>query len=67
MFGRRTFLSLSAGSIAVPALSLAQAGSQKVALYANVGAALTQYDVDVAGVELIQRETVKLLAGVQYA
>jgi 6-phosphogluconolactonase len=67
MFGRRTFLSLSAGSIAAPTLSFAQAGSQKVALYANVGADLTQYDVDVEGAELIKRETVKLPASVQYA
>jgi len=67
MFGRRIFLSLSAGSIAAPTFSLAQPGSQKVALYANVGADLTQYDVDVVGAELIKRETVKLPAGVQYA
>ena len=67
MFGRRTFLSLAVGSIAVPALSLAQPASQKVALYANVGADLTHYDVDVAGAELIQRATVTLPAAVQYA
>jgi 6-phosphogluconolactonase (cycloisomerase 2 family) len=39
----------------------------KVALYANVGADLTHYDVDVSGAELIMRETVTLPAGVQYA
>jgi 6-phosphogluconolactonase len=39
----------------------------KVALYANVGADLTHYDVDVAGAELIKRSTVTLPAGVQYA
>ncbi len=39
----------------------------KVALYANVGADLTHYDVDVAGAELIKRATVTLPAGVQYA
>jgi 6-phosphogluconolactonase len=38
-----------------------------VVLYANVGADLTHYDVDVAGAELIKRETVTLPAGVQYA
>jgi 6-phosphogluconolactonase (cycloisomerase 2 family) len=67
MVTRRTFLSLVAGSVAVPELSFAQPASQKVALYANVGADLTHYDVDVAGAELIKRETVTLPAGVQYA
>ena len=67
MVSRRTFLSLAAGSIAAPRLSFAQPASQKVALYANVGADLTHYDVDVAGAELIKRETVTLPAGVQYA
>jgi len=41
--------------------------TQKVALYANVGADLTHYDVDVIGAELIKRGTVTLPAGVQYA
>jgi 6-phosphogluconolactonase len=45
----------------------AQPPSQKVALYANVGADLTHYDLDVAGAELIKRETITLPAGVQYA
>src|ERR1700736_2293642 len=67
MLSRRTFLSLAAGSIAAPGLSSAQPASNKVALYANVGADLTHYDVDVAGAELIKRETVTLPAGVQYA
>src|SRR6266404_1561510 len=67
MFSRRTFLSLAAGSIAAPGLASAQPASQKVALYANVGADLTHYDVDVAGAELIKRETVTLPAAVQYA
>ena len=67
MFNRRTFLSLAAGSIAAPRLASAQQASRKVALYANVGADLTHYDVDVAGAELIKRETVTLPAGVQYA
>ena len=60
MFNRRTFLSLAATSIAVPKLSWAQSASGKVALYANVRADLTHYDVDVAGAELIKRETVTL-------
>src|SRR6267378_5280295 len=67
MFSRRTFLSLVAGSMAAPRMASAQPASQKVALYANVGADLTRYDVDVAGAELIKRETVTLPAGVQYA
>src|SRR5438552_15553414 len=67
MVSRRTFLSLVAGGIAAPGLSSAQPASQKVALYANVGADLTHYDVDVAGGELIKRETVTLPASVQYA
>ena len=41
--------------------------TQKVALYANVGADLTHYDVDVGGAELIKRATVSLPASVQYA
>ena len=45
----------------------AQPAPKKVALYANVGADLTHYDVDVAGAELIKRETITLPAGVQYA
>src|SRR5712672_3629161 len=67
MFSRRTFLSLVAGSVAGPRLCSAQSASQKVALYANVGPDLTHYDVDVAGAELIKRETVTLPASVQYA
>src|SRR5713226_4981154 len=67
MFSRRTFLSLAAGGIAAPRLASAQQASRRVALYANVGADLTHYDVDVAGAELIKRETVTLPAGVQYA
>ena len=67
MFSRRTFVSLVAGSLAAPRWSVAQPASQKAALYANVGADLTHYDVDVAGAELSKRETVTLPAGVQYA
>src|SRR3981189_3526394 len=67
MFSRRTFLSLVAGSMAAPGIASAQPASQKVALYANVGADLTHYDVDVAGAELTKRGTVTLPAAVQYA
>jgi 6-phosphogluconolactonase len=73
MFSRRTFLSAIAGGVAAPGLSFAQGvaqpgtaapaaaqpgAAQKAALYANVGADLTHYEVDVAGAELIKRETV---------
>jgi 6-phosphogluconolactonase len=50
----------------MPELSSAQP-TPKVALYANVGADLTHYDVDVADAELIKRATVTLPASVQYA
>jgi 6-phosphogluconolactonase len=64
---RRTFLSFVAGSIAAPRFSSAQQASRKVAVYANVGAVLTHYDMDIAGAALIRHETVTLPAGVQYA
>ena len=67
MFSRRTFMSLVAGSVAAPGMSSAQPASNKVALYANVGADLTHYDVDVTGAELIKRATITLPAAVQYA
>jgi 6-phosphogluconolactonase (cycloisomerase 2 family) len=67
MFNRRTFLSAAAGTLATPGLASAQQPSAKAALYANVGPALTRYEVDVANAELIKRETVMLPAGVQYA
>src|SRR5882762_4991701 len=67
MFSRRTFLSVAAGSLAAPRGASAAPALQKAALYANVGADLTRYDIDVAGAELIKRETVALPAGVQYA
>src|SRR6266403_5553541 len=67
MLSRRTFMSLVAGSVAAPGLSSAQPASNKVALYANVGADLTHYDVDVRSAELIKRAIVTLPAAVQYA
>jgi 6-phosphogluconolactonase len=66
MFSRRTFLSLAAGSLVAPRFSSAQPASQKVALYASVGADLTHYDVDVARAALIKRATIRLPASVQY-
>jgi 6-phosphogluconolactonase len=42
-------------------------GSGKVALYAAVGAELTQYDVDVDGAALVKRDSVTLPANVQEA
>src|SRR5438874_140305 len=67
MVSRRTFLSLVAASMSAPRVAFAQQEARKVALYANVGADLTQYDVDVAGAALTKRATVTLPAGVQYA
>src|ERR1700693_6018378 len=67
MFSRRTFLSAAAGSLATSGLASAQPAPGKVALYANVGADLTHYDVDVAGAEWTKRATVTLPAAVQYA
>ncbi len=67
MLNRRTFLSAAAGTLATPGLASAQQPAARAALYANVGPALTHYDVDVANAELIKRETVMLPAGVQYA
>jgi 6-phosphogluconolactonase len=67
MLNRRTFLSAAAGSLATSGLASAQQPTAKAALYANVGPALTRYEVDVANAELTRRETVMLPAGVQYA
>jgi 6-phosphogluconolactonase len=67
MLDRRTFLTLVAGSMTATRLASAQQAPRKVALYANVGADLTHYDVDVAGAALIRRGTVTLPASVQYA
>ncbi len=58
---RRTFMSLVASAAAVPRNTWAQAGSKKVALYAAVGAVLTQYDVDVEGLTLTSRGSVTLI------
>jgi 6-phosphogluconolactonase len=60
-------MALVASAAMVPKITEAQMSSNKVALYANVGADLTHYDVDVAGAALIKRATVTLPAGVQYA
>jgi 6-phosphogluconolactonase (cycloisomerase 2 family) len=68
MLDRRTFLSLAAGTLAMPGLvAAAQQAARKVALYANVGPELTHYDVDVEGATLTKRGAVTLPAGVQYA
>jgi 6-phosphogluconolactonase len=67
MPSRRTFLSIVAGGLAAPRPAFAQPATQRAALYANVGAELTHYDVDVENAALIRRETVRLPAGVQYA
>lgn len=63
----KSFLSLIESGIATTRLTAAEQTSRKVALYANVGAELTHYDVDVEGATLTRRATVTLPAGVQYA
>ncbi len=67
MFNRRTFLSAAAATAAAPHIASAKTTPMKAALYANVGADLTRYDIDVEKAELIKRETISLPAGVQYA
>ena len=67
MFNRRTFLSAAAGTFATSGFASAQQSSARAALYANVGPALTRYEIDVDKAELTKRETVMLPAGVQYA
>jgi 6-phosphogluconolactonase (cycloisomerase 2 family) len=51
----------------MPQSASAQTASGKVVLYASVGPALTQYDVDVEGAELFRRSTATLPANVHYA
>ena len=60
MLARRTFF--VAGSLALP-----RSAAQKLALYANVGADLTHYEVGVVSAELTKRETITLPAVAQYA
>ena len=67
MVDRRTFLILTAGGLAAPLWASAQQAHRTVALYANVGADMTHYDIDVENAALIKRDTVTLPAGVQYA
>ena len=67
MVSRRTFMSLVAGSVVAPRLAFSQTSAGKLALYANVGAEFTHYDVDVANAALIRRATITLPASAQYA
>ena len=67
MLNRRTFMSLMASAAAMPQAAWAQPKPGKVALYANVGAVLTRYEVDVDALTLTARESVTLPAAVQYA
>src|SRR3989442_9959620 len=66
MVSRRAFLSLVAGSMSASRVAFAQE-ARTVALYANVGADLTHYDVDAAGAALTKRATVTPPPGVPYA
>ncbi len=63
---RRAFLALAAAA-ALPRPAWAQGTSNGVTLYAAVGPVLTQYGVDVAGLNLTPRGSVTLPANVQYA
>src|SRR3954454_14527553 len=68
MVSRRAFISITAAALAAPRLAWAQSSAAgKVAVYANVGADLTRYEVNVDGMTLTPRETVTLPARVQYA
>src|SRR5438309_7363128 len=68
MVSRRAFLSITAAALAAPRLAWAQSSAAgKVAVYANDGADLTRYEVDVDGMTLTPRESVTLPASVQYA
>ena len=60
-------MSLVATAAGMPRATWAQAGWNRVALYAAVGAVLTQYDVDVDAATLQSRGSVTLPANVQYA
>jgi 6-phosphogluconolactonase len=67
MTSRRNFLSLVAGSVALPGLAAAQGRPRKLALYANVGPELMHFDVDIDNAELIRRGSVTTPGGiVQY-
>ena len=53
MVSRRAFISITAAALAAPRLAWAQSSAAgKVAVYANVGADLTSYEVDLDGMTL---------------
>jgi 6-phosphogluconolactonase (cycloisomerase 2 family) len=64
---RRAFLSLTAASVTAPVVASARRSDGGVALYANVGSELVHFDVNVPSAELMQRGSITLPAGVQYA
>ena len=70
MPNRRTFLSAVGTTVAVaaaPRFAAAQGAARKLVLYANVGPALTRYDVDVENATLTARDSVTTPGGiVQY-
>jgi len=55
------------GAAAMPRSASSPTSPNKLALYATIGAELTQYDVDVDGGTLDKRGTVILPANIQYA
>jgi len=66
---RRTFVTLLAGSIAVPRPSPKQLEGAKAraVFYSSVGGDLTLYSMDVDDASLVKRNTVTLPANIQYA
>ena len=67
MISRRSFLSLTASSLAARVLVSAQPGSGKVALYVSNGSRILHYDVDVANAVLTSKGSIMCPATVQYA
>ena len=66
MINRRTFMSLLAGTAALPGITWGQTSSGKVVVYASVGPELTQYDTDVERATLTKRGSVRVAANIQY-
>jgi 6-phosphogluconolactonase (cycloisomerase 2 family) len=64
---RRTFLSLTASTVAVSAFASKQLESGKVAYYVANGSEVIHYDVDVAKAVLTKRNSIMVPTPVQYA
>jgi 6-phosphogluconolactonase (cycloisomerase 2 family) len=64
---RRSFLSLTASTVAASAFASKQLVSGKTAYYVSNGSEVTHYDVDVAGAALTKRSSIMVPTAVQYA